>query len=166
MATPPELRRTKQKMKGRKPTPLSLRILRGNPSKRKLPTDIPMPDGDLTAPPAWMSPAQKQGWRYAVKHAPEGLLKRLDRSTLTAYVVAESLHRQAAEAIEKDGLLVQTPKTGALMQSPHLAILNRQAIIMLRAVEQLGFSPASRGRVHVEAKPKPGKWDEPVWGAK
>jgi len=120
-----------------------------------------MPDGDLSDPPAWMSRSQKSGWRYAIRNAPEGLLKLLDRSTLTTFIVAESLHSQAAEALERDGLL-QTTSNGVKVQSPHLAILNRQAIIMLRAVEQLGFSPASRGRVHVIPKPKPSKWDEPA----
>src|ERR1700688_4587193 len=99
-------------MKGRKPTPLSLRVLRGNPSKRKLPKDTPMPEGDLNHPPEWMSRSQKSGWRYAIKHAPNGLLKRLDRSALVTFIVAESLHREAAEAIEKFGMLMKTPNTG------------------------------------------------------
>jgi P27 family predicted phage terminase small subunit len=146
-------------MRGRKPTPLGLRILRGNPSKRKLPKDTPIPEGDLNHPPEWMSRSQKSGWRYAIRNAPAGLLTRLDRSTLTTFIVAESLHRQAAEAIEKYGLLIKTPNTNSVMQTPHLAILNRQAIIMLRAVEQLGFSPVARGRVHVAPTVKPSKWD-------
>jgi hypothetical protein len=36
------------------------------------------------------------------------------------------------------------------LQSPYLAILNKQAQIMLKAGAELGFSPASRTRVQVE----------------
>ena len=51
---------------------------------------------NLTDPPEWMSESQKQGWIYAIENAPDGLLKKLDRSVLVAWVVAEDLHRQAS----------------------------------------------------------------------
>ncbi|MEP7367815.1 MAG: phage terminase small subunit P27 family [Acidobacteriota bacterium] len=98
-----------------------------------------------------MSKTQRAGWRYAIEHAPAGLLKRLDRSVLTAWVVAEDLHRKASEMLEKHGLLIKAPNTGLPIQSPYLPVVNRQAGILLKAVEQLGFSPASRSRVQVES---------------
>jgi hypothetical protein len=42
------------------------------------------------------------------------------------------------------------------LQSPYLAILNKQAQIMLKAAAELGFSPSSRSRVQVTADPKDG----------
>ena len=136
-------------MKGRKPVPSHLKVLRGNPGKRALNSREPQPAGDLVEPPEFMSEAQKQGWSYAIENAPRGLLKKLDRSVLAAWVIAENLHRRASEMVEKFGILTKAPNTGLPMQSPYLPIVNRQAVIMLKAAEQLGFSPASRGRVQI-----------------
>ena len=53
-------------------------------------------------------------------------------------------HRAAAE------LSSELLKNG--VQSPYLAIVNRQAVIMLRAAEMLGFVPTARPRL-VGSKP-------------
>jgi P27 family predicted phage terminase small subunit len=135
-------------MRGRKPIATQLKILRGNPGKRPLNENEPRPTGNLLDPPEWMSEDQKAGWTYAVENAPLGLLKKLDRSVLVTWVIAEDLHRQAAGMVEKYGLLTKTPGTGAPMQSPYLPVVNKQAQIMLRAAEQ-GFSPVSRSRVQL-----------------
>ena len=97
-----------------------------------------------------MTEGQKAGWNYAVEHAPLGLLKKLDRSVLAAWVVAEDLHRRASEQVEKFGILTKAPNTGLPIQSPYLPVLNKQAQIILKAAEQLGFTPASRTRIQVE----------------
>ena len=52
--------------------------------------------------------------------------------------------------IEKFGMLTKAPNTGQPMQSPYLPVVNRQAHIMLKAAEQLGFTPAARSRVQIE----------------
>ena len=140
-------------MRGRKPVPTHLKVLWGNPGKRRLNDREPRPEGDLNDPPEWMSESQKQGWAYAIENAPDGLLKKLDRSALVAWVVAEDLHRQASMMLEKYGILTKTPNTGQPMQSPYLPIVNRQAFIMLKAAEQLGFTPAARSRVQVDEIP-------------
>lgn len=136
-------------MRGRKPVPTHLKVVRGNPGKRSLNENEPMPTGDLIDAPSWMAEKQKQGWNYAIENAPTGLLKKLDGSVLAVWVVAEDLHRRASEMVEKFGILTKTPNTGLPMQSPYLPIVNRQAQIMLKAAEQLGFSPASRSRVQI-----------------
>ncbi|MEO6716306.1 MAG: phage terminase small subunit P27 family [Novosphingobium sp.] len=110
----------------------------------------PRPKGDLNAPPDWMSESQREGWSYAVTNSPFGLLKCLDRSVLAIWVVAEDLHREAAQKITQYGLLTKSPNAGLPLQSPYLAILNKQAQIMLKAGAELGFSPSSRSRVQVD----------------
>jgi P27 family predicted phage terminase small subunit len=121
-------------------------LISGNPGKRPLPQGEPIPVGALREPPDWFSESQKAGWRYAIEHAPFGLLKRLDRSALVAWAVAEDAHRQAAEKVQQHGMLVKTAQ-GTPIQSPYVGIMNRQANIMLRAIAQLGFSPSSRAGV-------------------
>ena len=137
-------------MRGRRPKPTHLKELEGNPGKRRLNKDEPQSEGDLYEAPEWMSETQREGWAYATTNAPYGLLKQLDRCVLAIWVVAEDLHREAAEKIAQYGLLTKSPHAGLPLQSPYLAILNKQAQIMLRARAELGFSPSGRARVQVD----------------
>ena len=77
--------------------------------------------------------------------------------------LAEDLHRQAAIAQTKVGLLMRV-KTRATMNqddpgvpaaSPYINIINQQAKIMLKAASELGFSPVSRPRIFAST-PSPG----------
>jgi len=136
-------------MRGRRPKPTALKELEGNPGKRPLNAHEPKPDGELYAAPEWMSDSQREGWAWAITNAPSGLLKQLDRSMLAIWVIAEDLHREAADKIAQYGLLTKSPNAGLPLQSPYLAILNKQAQIMIKAGAELGFSPASRTRVQV-----------------
>jgi P27 family predicted phage terminase small subunit len=52
------------------------------------------------------------------------------------------------EQIQKYGTMVKSP-TGYPIQSPYLAIANRQAEIMMRVASEFGFTPASRSRISV-----------------
>lgn len=129
--------------------PTHLKVIRGNPGKRALNANEPRPLGDLADPPDWMNESQKAGWNYAIEHSPAGLLKKLDRSVLSVWVVAEDLHRRASERVDKFGILTKAPSTGLPIQSPYLPVVNKQAAIMLKAAEQLGFTPASRSRIQL-----------------
>jgi P27 family predicted phage terminase small subunit len=99
----------------------------------------------------WLSDSQREGWAYAITNSPHGLLKQLDRAVLAIWVVAEDLQREAAEKIGQYGLLTKSPNAGMPLQSPYLAILNKQAQIMLKAAAELGFTPSSRSRVQIAA---------------
>lgn len=136
-------------MRGAKPKPTHLKLIEGNPGKRKLNRNEPKPQGDLCDAPDWLTDEQKAGWSYAISNAPAGLMKRLDRAALTAFVVAEDMHRQASVAVGKFGLITKSPSKGEPMQNPYLPIINRQAQIMLKAAAELGFTPSSRSRVEI-----------------
>ena len=53
---------------------------------------------------------------------------------------------EATEEIQTDGTMVKSP-TGYPVQSPYVAIANRQAEIMMGIASEFGFTPASRGRI-------------------
>ncbi len=142
-------------MRGRKPKPTALKNLHGHPGKRRPNPNEPKPEGDLREPPSWLTESQRQGWAYALAHAPRGVLRRIDRGVLAVWVVAEDLHRQASERLAKTrSLLVKPPSSELPIQSPYLPILNRQAQVMMKAAEQLGFSPAARPRLAVYEPPR------------
>jgi P27 family predicted phage terminase small subunit len=150
--------------RGRKPVPTALKLINGNPGGRPLNKDEPQPVGDLFAPPAHLTESQRDAWRYAIDHAPKGLLRKLDRGLLEVWVTAEDLHRQATQEINdhgmfettggseetktsKDGTVTTTVKKGVRIQSPALQVKNRQAEIMMRIASELGFTPTSRSRI-------------------
>lgn len=140
--------------------PTHLKIIQGNPGKRALPKNEPKPQGDLKTPPKYFNAAQKAEWRYIIKHAPAGLLKMIDTSALEVYVVARIIHRQATEQLAKEELIVLSPVQKAPMQNPLVPIINRQAEVMLKAAAQMGFSPASRTKVSVDAPNTPSGFDQ------
>jgi P27 family predicted phage terminase small subunit len=140
-------------MRGRKPIPSLLSGLHGQPGKRRRKPAEPKPTGDLAEAPSWLTAEQRAGWDFALGHAPIGLLKQVDRGLLVTYVIAEDLHRQAVEALSRTGIVEATPRTGAAVQSPYLAIVNRQASIMIKAAAEMGFTPCSRTRVVIGPTP-------------
>src|SRR5690242_7069117 len=120
-------------MRGRKPIPTGLHKLRGthNVTRHgKGRTGEPEAAGDLLPePPSWMSESQQAGWRYAVEHAPRGILKRIDRGMLTVWVEAKDRLRTATmmQAQLDRGtkfLLLTKIKDGTAIASPYLGILN------------------------------------------
>lgn len=141
-------------MRGRKPTPTHLKLLRGSTKRIRKDGIEPVPKGDLSAPPDWFSDAQKETWEYAIQHAPAGLLRHLDRDALGVWVVAHDLWKRASMAQAKlDAgkelpFLTKTPN-GMAQQSPYVGIISKQSQIMLKAASEIGFTPASRSRVVV-----------------
>jgi P27 family predicted phage terminase small subunit len=134
--------------RGPRPTPTHLKLVRGNPGKRRLNTREPKPRGDLFEAPDWFDDEQREWWTYAIANAPKGLLKRLDREALVVWATAASEHRRAVRKVREIGQVVKT-SNGNAVQNPYLPIMNKQAMIMLRAAEQMGFTPAARSRIQL-----------------
>src|SRR5947208_2552376 len=113
---------------GRKPKPVMLRQLHGNPHQHRLPTPEQEPQGvgALWAPPAWFDDEQRGQWDYALEHAPPGLLTGTDREALVVWCVACIEHARAVQEVRKLGQVVKT-KDGNAIQNPFLPIVNRQA---------------------------------------
>jgi P27 family predicted phage terminase small subunit len=58
---------------------------------------------------------------------------------------------ESMEQIQKYGTMVKS-QSGFPIQSPYLAIANRQAEIMMRIASEFGFTPASRSRISAPLK--------------
>jgi phage terminase small subunit len=136
---------------GRKRTPTALAALHGNPSKIRLPDAEPVPTGALEEPPEWLTREQAESWRYALAHAPPGLLRRLDRGMLTIWVVAEATHQRAVRLLEKRcGSDLMTTQGEQEIPSMYLSVINKQALLMIKVASELGFSPSARARVYAQ----------------
>lgn len=141
-------------IRGRKPKPSYLRVLEGHKSNSAPREQEPEPSGDLAAPPHWLNERQKEIWRYALQQAPPGLLKLLDASIFTTWVVASDMHAEAVQKVNKLGQMVKSPVSKTPMQNPYVGIMNKQATLMMKAASEMGFTPSSRTRVKVDPKKK------------
>jgi P27 family predicted phage terminase small subunit len=134
-------------MRGRRPKPTRLKVLTGNPGRRPLNPDEPQPELQAPDCPAELGPVAKREWdRLVVELAKLNLLTNLDRAALAAYCGAYALWAEATQAIQKFGTMVKSP-SGYPIQSPYVAIANRQAEIMMRISSEFGFTPGSRSRI-------------------
>jgi P27 family predicted phage terminase small subunit len=130
-----------------------LKIVAGNPGHRPLNREEPEPEGSLKDPPHWFTARQRILWDQCIKNAPEGLLRLLDSSVLEVFVVAKSVHEEAALKVAEYGAVVKGPD-GAHMRSPYVGILNQQSAVMLKCAAEMGFTPSSRSRVKVSGSNK------------
>jgi P27 family predicted phage terminase small subunit len=139
--------------RGRKPKPTWLKVITGNPGRRPLNREEPQPDGNLREPPHWFSARQRILWDVCIAAAPAGLLKLLDSTVLETFIVAKSLHEEAALKIEQYGAVVKSAD-GGHARSPYVGILNQQSAVMLKCAAEMGFTPSSRSRVKVSGSNK------------
>jgi len=146
-------------MRGRKPKPTRLKVIAGNPGKRALNRREPNPAISVPECPAELSPAAQVEWQRLVDELAElNMLTNLDRVALATYCEAYSLWREAIAAVRRYGTMVKSP-SGYPMQSPYLAIANKQAEIMMRIASEFGLTPASRSRIAVPIEPEPTLFD-------
>jgi P27 family predicted phage terminase small subunit len=135
-------------VRGRKPVPTQLKLLRGNPGRRPIPTHEPTPalvDAGQ-APPAWLDRAAKGEWRrLAPLLTKNGLLSELDVDALTAYCVAFTDWRRAAGQARRRAVLVGP--NGFLMASPYVAMAARALATMRSLMNDFGMTPSARARV-------------------
>jgi phage terminase small subunit len=132
--------------------PTALNVLHGNPSFKKATHAETIPPGELLEPPAWMSASQKDIWAYALANAPEGLLRKIDASVLATWVIAQENHAIASQRLSEGGdtLLMRYPGVAMPFASIYLSIIRKEAQVIMRAVDHLGFSPASRARIYAD----------------
>ncbi|MGD9644433.1 MAG: phage terminase small subunit P27 family [Pirellulales bacterium] len=142
-------------MRGRKPTPYRLKILRGNPGRRN--AKAPEPEPALSVPecPDHLKGEARNEWdRMATELYSLGLLSNLDRAALAAYCVAYGRWHDAEEILRKTNVVLVAKGTGNMYPNPYLHIANKAMEQMHKFLTEFGMSPSSRTRVH-------GKSDKP-----
>jgi P27 family predicted phage terminase small subunit len=138
-------------MAGRKPKPTHLKLLQGNPGKRRLNTEEPKPPAELPPVPELLSDGAKQEWaRLGQQLLTLGLLTSIDRAAFAAYCVLWARWAEAEEALKKTGPVVRSP-SGYAMLSPFYTIAN-QSLSQLRSyLVEFGMTPSSRSRTSVRS---------------
>jgi P27 family predicted phage terminase small subunit len=145
-------------MRGPQPKATTLKRLEGNPGKRKLNDAEPIPVGVLKKP-SFVTDVAAEEWDRIIAAMPPGFYTPADTSTLTVYVCAWAMHRNAVLIIEREGMF-STGATGQTIAHPAIAIITTQAAIILKAGDRLGMSPAARTRLQMpNAAPAKSKFE-------
>ena len=148
-------------MRGRKPKPTALKLIEGNPGKRRINAREPKPPGSVPTCPAHLSPTAKSEWkRLATVLNQIGLLTQIDRSVLAAYCQAYGRWVEAERKLAETPPILKTP-AGYVQISPWITISNKQVELMARLMAELGLSPTSRSRLAVQVKTGPKPWEYP-----
>ena len=132
---------------GRKPKPTAVKVLEGNPGKRKLNTREPAPGNGLPECPEWLLPEAKEEWhRLCLKLNQMGVLTEADRAAFAAYCQSYARWKEAQEHIDAEGATYQTEK-GMIRPNPWVATSNTEQRLMLQAAAEFGLTPSARSRI-------------------
>ena len=135
------------KGQGRKTTPTKIKLLKGNPGKRKLNKDEPDPEVRLPNPPAHLDKVARAEWqRTGTLLVEMGLMTDLDVAALAAYCVAYSHWVDAEEQMRKHGILMKSTR-GEPTRSPYWFISTKSMALMKSFMLEFGMSPSSRSGV-------------------
>jgi len=95
------------------------------------------------APPSWLTPAQAREWRGIVDSLPASYFRPSDEPLLAAYCTAAAAHREAAEMLAREGLILEGAK-GYRFPNPAAAIMSQQASTMSQLGTKLRLTPQAR----------------------
>jgi P27 family predicted phage terminase small subunit len=130
--------------KGPRSKPTHLKIIEGNPGKRRLDPSSPKLPPDRPIAPVWLSEDARAEWRFIVpKLDAAGLVSKIDRTTLAVYCEMVATFREATNWVRERGILVAGQKGGAV-KNPALQIQRDAARLISTYARMFGFSPADR----------------------
>ena len=132
--------------RGPAPKPSNLKVLNGNPGKRKINSDEPQFEISEKVPsaPSTLGKIGKKEWRRLAPHIHKiGLLTVADYKTFEAYCASFELYVSAKEKVEVYGLTDETDK-GNVIQRPEVGIMNTALKNMKSYAQEFGLTPSSR----------------------
>lgn len=144
---------------GRRPKSAELRLLEGNPGKRRLPQPKARPAAArrrrprMASPPAWMPELGRAEWfRVGRLLTASGILTDTDLTALAAYCDAYCRWLDAREALARDGLTTETA-SGNLKAHPATVVVHQAVTEMRQFMAEFGLTPAARARVTAPVPP-------------
>jgi P27 family predicted phage terminase small subunit len=136
---------------GRRPQPSQLKLLRGNPGRRRINPNEPRPEAvtenfDIPPPELAGDKGAIAEWqRIAPLLRLCGLISQAERTALTALCQQWSQYLEAQRQIRKLGMMIK--KDGELTANPYLPIADRALAACHRLWTELGLTPSGRARV-------------------
>lgn len=137
-------------MRGKTPTPTALKILRGNPGRRRLNSEEPSSPLLKRMPPApgFLDDEGRRVWsaegRRFIK---AGLLTALDLTMFGTWCIWYSKRDLASRAVNQSGIVVRANGVGNPYISPYMNVISMCSKAMHQIEIEFGLSPASRSKV-------------------
>lgn len=148
--------------RGRKPKPTALKILEGNPGKRPLNENEPVPPKGPIKCPSWLLPEAKKEWkRLAPALDAMGILTMTDEKAFAGYCQAYARWKEAEEFITQHGSIFKTP-SGYVQQVPQVSIAQQNLKIMQSFCAEFGLTPATRVRIIAAGHKEEGGAEDPM----
>jgi hypothetical protein len=100
-------------------------------------------------------------WTMFIANVAPGQLTPIDAPLLGRLCMCLAYADDANERIEATGLMVKAPNTGLPIQSPFMAVMNRQTELARKLSADLALPPAQRNRMgsHAAGESVPAAWD-------
>ncbi len=139
--------------RGPPPQPTELRLLRGNPGKRRINTREPRPPSGTPVCPRWLSPEAKRAWRETVPVLKRmRILTQVDRDALTAYCQTYARWKAAEQFLDQHGAVYpirdEAGKIRYMQPFPQVAIARTYLQVLRSYQQEFGMTPSARTRVH------------------
>lgn len=134
-------------LKGRKPVPTQLKIIRGTDQPCRVKKSEPKPKANNLRRPFKLSKVASLQWRKVSRQLREAkLLTDIDTHALAMYCEAYATWRGALEKIREEGAAVLS-LNGSMVQSPYCHVANKSFDQMSRMLVEFGMTPSSRTRI-------------------
>lgn len=134
--------------RGRKPKPTALKLLAGNPGKRKLNDQEPDFSKVTTIePPKWLTTRASEMWQRIIPELlREKVLCLTDLHNVECFCAAYDKWRMSEEKVQEFGIIMQNSQ-GSPVKNPALAAANEAMSQMIKFGSTLGLNPADRSRL-------------------
>lgn len=154
---------------GRRPQPTAIKLLRGNPGKRRINPNEPAPpplDASFDDPPPALNGDEhaKAEWRRVAPILRAcGLVTEAERTALLALCHQWSRYLEAHAQVREHGMMVANA-AGLDVPNPFLGVADRALVHCQRLWAELGLTPTGRARVarlpsgRIEPVAPPSKW--------
>jgi P27 family predicted phage terminase small subunit len=156
-------------MSGRRPKPTQIKILEGNPGKRKIEADDLQPEAGIPEMPKGMTFAAQREWKFMCEALIElGVLTRVDGKALAAYCECYARWEEANKLITEYGQVIQVKFQdnegnviiGDLKANPACKLSDMWLNRMKSYLIEFGLTPATRSKLKLTPKPEVDEFDE------
>jgi len=151
-------------IRGRKPKPTAIKLLEGNPGKRRLNESEPQPAvADVRVPKGKLPPEARALWKVlAPQLADLGVLKVTDLPALEVLCLHYAMTRRAWKIIDEQGPTVENlvlvdesdPSAGTITlgvkKHPAASVFRENAMAFKAFATEFGLTPSSRVRIKAD----------------
>lgn len=141
--------------RGPKPQPSVIKLARGNPGKKKVNKNEPLPTCDNIEPPDYLQGKSLEKWHELKRHLTKmGVMTDADVETLARYCTMYEQWIKYLDQVRRglDVLVIRddSGKVKYMQSTPAAVRLDKLAVSMLRIEQEFGLTPSARSGLSVK----------------